>query len=385
MTAAENRIDPADRAQAERDAFAERLMRSTMGTFDIFSIFIGDRLGLYQTLAQSGALTSGEMADRTGASERYLREWLEQQATTGILTVDTETSAHGSTDADTRRFRLPAGHAEVLADRDSLSYMAGFVRLLVGAVRPVDAVITAFRTGGGVPFSAYGADLREGQAEANRPAFLHQLGAEWLPAMPDVHARLQSDSPARVADIGCGLGWSSIGMARSYPHILVDGFDLDEPSVEQARANVREEGLGDRVRIHCRDAGAAELSGEYDLVTAFECIHDLADPVGVLRAMNRLAGERGSVLVMDERVCDHFTAEESEAEVDAMMYGWSVFHCLPAGMSVSDEGNGAGVSAATGTVMRPDTLRRYAAEAGFRRVEILPIDSYFFRFYRLYR
>jgi SAM-dependent methyltransferase len=265
----------------------------------------------------------------------------------------------------------------VLARRDSLSYLIGVVRALVGAMRPVDGVIEAFRTGGGLPFSAYGEDMRQGQAEANRPAFLGQLGTEWIPAMPAVHARLRSDIPARVADIGCGLGWSSIGIAKSYPNAIVDGFDTDEASVEEARANVREAGLEDRVRIHCRDAGQADGAGstaDYDLVTAFECIHDLSDPVGVLSAMRRLAGTGGTVLVMDERVCERFTPDAGP--VEAMMYGWSLFHCLPAGLSENP-------SAGTGTVMRPDTLRRYAREAGFGDVDILPIDNDFFRFYRL--
>ncbi|MHC4609437.1 MAG: SAM-dependent methyltransferase, partial [Planctomycetota bacterium] len=188
------------------------------------------------------------------------------------------------------------------------------------------------------------------------------------------HARLQADPPARVADIGCGAGWSSIGMALSYPKVRVDGFDLDDPSIVLARNNAAQADLDDRVRFHLRDAGDAELSGGYDLVAAFECIHDLSQPVSVLGAMRRLAAENGTVLVVDERVGDRFTAQGSG--VEWMMYGWSVLHCLPVGMA--DE-----PSAATGTVMRADILRRYAQEAGFREVEILPIDHFFFRFYRL--
>jgi 2-polyprenyl-3-methyl-5-hydroxy-6-metoxy-1,4-benzoquinol methylase len=214
----------------------------------------------------------------------------------------------------------------------------------------------------------------EGQAGINRAMFLRQLGTEWLPSIPDLHRRLISDPPARVADIGCGAGWSSVGMARSYPKLRVDGFDLDEPSVALARANVIEAGLEERVRIHRQDAGDPSLGGSYDLVTAFECVHDMADPVGALRTMLHLAGEAGSVIVMDERVGDRFTARGND--VEWMMYGWSVLHCLPVGKAEEP-------SAGTGTVMRPETLRRYAEEAGFCEVEILPIDDFFFRFYRL--
>lgn len=352
-----------------RDALVERIVQSTSGLFDIFTMYIGDRLGFYQALADSGALTSSELAARTGTHERYAREWLEQQTVTGILSVeDAEASA------ELRRFSLPQGHVEVLTDRDSLNYMAPMAQLAAGAVYPLSALLDAYRGGGGVPFSDYGADMREGQARINRPAFLYQLAQEWLPIMPDVHARLQADPPARVADIGCGAGWSSIGIARAYPKVNVDGFDLDEASVELARTNAAEYDLGDRLTFSARDAGDPTLTGRYDLVTALECIHDMSDPVGVLRAMRGLAGEKGSVLVVDERVGDQFTSTGND--VEWMMYGWSVLHCLPAGMAEQP-------SAATGTVMRADTLRRYALEAGFSDIEVLPIDNFFFRFYRL--
>jgi 2-polyprenyl-3-methyl-5-hydroxy-6-metoxy-1,4-benzoquinol methylase len=248
-------------------------------------------------------------------------------------------------------------------------------RLVAGVVRPLEQLLEVYRSGGGVPFGDYGTDMREGQAAINRPAFLQQLGYEWLPSIPDIHARLLAHPPARIADIGSGYGWSSIGMAQAYPGVQVDGFDLDRPSIEMARQNAREAGLEDRVRFYARDAGSlADGNGQYDLVTAFEAVHDMSNPVAVLRTMRRLAGSTGAVIVVDERVGDTFT--ETGNDVEWMMYGWSIFHCLPAGMAEEP-------SAATGTVMRTDTLRQYALEAGFRDIEILPIDNYFFRFYRL--
>jgi len=204
--------------------------------------------------------------------------------------------------------------------------------------------------------------------------FLQQLGQEWLPAVPDIHARLQADPPARVADIGCGVGWSSIGIAQAYPKVRIDGYDLDEPSIELAQANLREANLNGRVTFQVRDAGDSALAGQYDLVTAFECVHDMSDPVGVLRTMRRLANETGAVVIVDERVGDTFTPTGNE--VEWMMYGWSVLHCLPVGMADQP-------STGTGTVMRAGTLRRYAQEAGFHEVEVLPIDNFFFQFYRL--
>jgi SAM-dependent methyltransferase len=353
----------------QRDAFIERFLQSASGAFSMFAIYIGDRLGLYRALAEGGAATSAELASRTGTHERYIREWLEQQAVTGVLEVE-----DGHDGFETRRFRLPAGHAEPLIECGSLNYLAPLAQLLVGAIRPLPAVLEAYRNGGGVAFAEYGPDLREGQAAINYPAFWEQLPGEWLPAIADVHARLNADPPARVADIGCGHGWSSLGMARGYPKIEVDGFDLDAPSIQRAQENAARNGLADRVHFQVRDAADPSLAGQYDLLTAFETVHDMSDPVAALRTMHRLAKEGGTVLIVDERVGDRFTATGND--VEWMMYGWSILHCLPVGMSDTD-------SAGTGTVMRADTLSAYALEAGFKEVSVLPIDHFFFRFYRL--
>lgn len=202
--------------------------------------------------------------------------------------------------------------------------------------------------------------------------FLGHLAILSYPAC-DIGA-VDADPPARVADVGCSTGWSSIGMAKSYPKIHVDGFDLDPASVGEAQTHARAAGLSDRVRFDLRDAGDPSLSGQYDLVTAFETIHDMADPVKSLRNMLRLAGRTGSVIVMDERTAERFTPEGNE--IERILYGFSILSCLPAGRSESP-------SAGTGTVMRPDTLREYALKADFHDVEILPIDNFFFRFYRL--
>ena len=213
------------------------------------------------------------------------------------------------------------------------------------------------------------------QAALNRPVFLKVLGQEWLPSIADVHARLQADPSARVADIACGYGWSSIGIARAYPNARIDGFDSDAPSIAAARAIAEQHGLSDRITFTTRDAADPALAGRYDLVTVFEALHDMARPVEALRAIRRLVADDGAVIIMDEHVGESFTAPADE--VERFMYCASVLLCLPAGMAEQP-------SAGTGTIMRPDTLRRYASEAGFRDVEILPIEHPFFRFYRLY-
>lgn len=356
--------------ERQQEQFVEDVLGAIDGAFTVFGLYLGDQLGFYDALADAASLIPGELATRTDTDERYAREWLEQQTVAGVLEVDDETRP-----AADRRFRLPDGHVEPLTGEDSLEYVVPLAQLVAGAVAPLHDVLDAYRTGEGVPYGAYGRDLREGQARINRSSFLRLLGSEWVPVMDDVHERLGGgDPPARVADVGCGAGYSCIGLAREYPTVAVDGFDLDEASVELARRNVSAAGLEDRVRIHHQDASDADLDGDYDLVLALECVHDMSDPVGALATMRRLAGEDGAVLVVDERVGESFTAEGND--VEWMMYGWSILHCLPVGMADQP-------SAATGTVMRPATLESYAADAGFDGVEVLPVENVFFRFYRL--
>ncbi|CAA9404736.1 hypothetical protein AVDCRST_MAG82-409 [uncultured Rubrobacteraceae bacterium] len=363
-------MSEAQAAEQRRDEFAEGLFEKIIGAMEVASVYLGDRLGLYRALADGGPTTPAELAERTGTHERYAREWLEQQAVAGILAVE-----KGGADGSARRYMLPNGHAEVLLDRDSLNYLAPVARFTMGLVRPLPELADAFRNGEGLPYAEYGADAREGQAEANRPMFVNLLGSEWLPSVSDVHKRLQeADPPARVADVGCGTGWSSISIAWAYPKARVDGYDLDEPSIEIARRNAEEAGVADRVTFHVRDASDPTLEGRYDLATAFECVHDMGRPVEALGAMRRMVGEAGAVIVADERVPDSFRAPGDDT--DRLMYGWSVLFCLPTGLA--DE-----PSVGTGTVMRQRTLRRYAEEAGYRGVEVLPIENDLWRFYRL--
>jgi ubiquinone/menaquinone biosynthesis C-methylase UbiE len=342
-------------------ALAERLFAAAVSAFDFAGVYLGDRLGWYSDLHEHGPATPEELADRTGTDARYAREWLEQQAVGGILEVDAE-----------RRFHLPADHAEVLVDPMSLNLMAPMSRMLVAAFGRLPAVAAAYRDGGGVGWHAYGDDMREGQAAFNRPAVTHLLGREWLPAVPDLHQRLSAHPPARVADIGCGEGWSTIALARAYPQAQVVGVDLDGPSIDAARANARNESMADEVEFVHGDA--AELDDTFDLALIIEAVHDMSNPVPVLAMVRRSLAPGGSLVVVDERVAEEFTAPGDELE--RFMYGWSITTCLPDGRSREP-------SVATGTVMRPETLRRYADEAGFASVEVLPVENDFFRFYRL--
>jgi SAM-dependent methyltransferase len=352
------------------DALIERVVASTIGLFDLAGLYLGQRLGLYAALREGGPATCGDLARRTGTDERYAREWLEHQAVTGLLDVEDETAS-----ADERRYDLPDQYADALVDTDSPSYIAPLARQALGMLRPLPLLVEAFRTGAGVPYPDYGDDTREGIAELNRAMFVNDLGANWFPAVHDLHARLESPSGACVADMGCGTGWSSIAIARAYPGASVDGFDADPASIEAATANAAAEGLADRVRFFVRDASDPGLDGVYDAVTIFEALHDMARPVEALATAKRLLAEGGMVIVADERVAERFAAPGDDLE--RLMYGFSVVHCLAVGRADHEH------SAATGTVMRPPTLEAYAREAGFGAVETLPIENDFWRFYRL--
>jgi len=277
-------------------------------------------------------------------------------------------------DPEGRRFTLPAPYVEVFTDRDSLNYLAPFARMMVGVVRPLPAVLEAFRGGGGVAYADYDADFNEGQGEMNRTMFVNLLGTQWLPAIADVDARLRADPPARVADVACGTGFSSMAIAQAYPRVRVDGIDLDDASIALARDHLAGSDVGDRVSFSVADAADPQLPGRYDLVTVFEAVHDMSNPVQALRGIRGLLGDGGCAIIADERVAETFTAPGGE--VERLMYGYSVLACLPMGRAEQP-------SAATGTAMRPDTLSDYAQAAGFREVQILPIENDFWRFYRL--
>ena len=347
-----------------REMFVRRLMDATGGAFDVAAAYLGLRLGLYRSLVDDGPATSVELAQRTGTNERLVREWLEQQAATEMLDARRDETGNW-------RLSIPDEHASVLLDPDAIDGMGGTVRALAGDLAVLPRLVDAFRTGRGIPYAEYGADGAEGQAQSTRPIYRTEL-ATWFAAMPDVSARLTEET-ARVLDIGCGFGWSSVSIARAFPAARIDGVDLDAASIDAARAVAEQAGVDERVRFDVRDAASLAGAG-YDVVTMFEMLHDLAHPVDALRAAREALAPGGVVLVADEITEEAFDGPAGEA--DRRHYGWSILHCLPASMTEPD-------SAATGTVIRPATVRAYAQAAGFSTTEILPVDSVAFRLYLL--
>jgi ubiquinone/menaquinone biosynthesis C-methylase UbiE len=347
-------------------AFSDEVFAAALGAMELTVASFGRRLGLYAALRDAGPTTAAELAARAGIDTRYAREWLEHQAVAGVLTVE-----EGMT-PDARRFALPEAHAVVLLDEEHPAYVGALADIPPIIARTLDAVTDAFRTGDGVPFAAYG--FHDMQAGFTRPMFAHSLVAEWIPALPDVHSRLAAGEALRVADIGCGEGWAAIYVAEAYPNAIVHGYDLDDASIAVARRHAAERGVADRVTFEVRDVADPSFAGAYDLVFACEVVHDLSDPVAVLGAMRRITPD-GAVLIIDENADEEFAPTGDP--VQRLLYAFSILHCLPSGRHAEH-------SAATGTVMRPDTFRSYAGDAGFTGVHVLPIEHPMFRFYRLW-
>jgi 2-polyprenyl-3-methyl-5-hydroxy-6-metoxy-1,4-benzoquinol methylase len=332
---------------------------------ELLSVHIGSQSGFYEELGKGKGMTPRQLSLKAGTDERYTKEWLEQQAVAGILDVE-------DVSKPIRKYILPEGHREVLTDRDSLNYMAPLAQISASFAKVLPKIIKSYQTGKGIPYRDYGRDGVEGQAFGNRPMFINLLGKEWLPRIPEVHEILSSTPPARVADVACGAGFSTIAIAEAYTKARVDGFDPDGASISLARKTAQKSAARERVRFFQKSG--ADISHKYDVITIFEAIHDMAQPVELLKNVHRMLKKNGTVIIADERVQESFTAPGDELE--RYFYVASIMFCLPQSRAESP-------SVATGTAIRPKTMRRYAREAGFSKIKILPIENMLWRFYQL--
>lgn len=380
-TTTADEASPDEEVAALVGAYAEQLIAMLGGATELLTIELGRRFGLYRTLHEHGPISADRLAAFAGIDPRYAREWLEQQAAAGHLGVAESTGLE-------RRFILPQHHVPVLLDETHPAHAAPVAGLLAGVALAFPELVADFRIGRGVAFDQYGAELRHGLGALNRPGYTHAMRV-WVEQLPDRAAAL--DSGGSVLDVGCGVGWSTIALATAFPNARIVGVDLDEASIQEARAHALEAGVADRVEFvfgnaadagaveraaaaaRGADAGAGEASG-FDLVTAFEALHDMGRPIHALAEFRALLRPGGALLVADERVADEFHADAEP--VERMLYAMSVLHCLPA--TTAESG-----TIANGTVLRPPTLRRWAAEAGFGRVDVLDIEHPFWRFYRI--
>jgi len=350
--------------QNKKDAFQERLYTELNAGMSCLTLQLGYRLGLIQALAEVDTVTPAGLAQQMGFSERYVREWLECLAAGEYLNYD----------STTRRFSLPPEHATVLLDPDSPSSAIGVVGWIPSLVNILPQLMEAFRTGGGVPYEAYGLDIVTAQGLFTRPMFKNEYVSSWIPTMPDIESKLKAGG--RVAEVGCGIGWSAIALAQGFVNTQIDAIDPDELSIQEAQRNVEKAGVSDRITLHLSTIEEAPIQGPYDLITAFECLHDLPYPVQVLSRMRELLAPDGVVLIADEAVGD--TLEENTNFMGHFLYNFSVLHCLPQTMVFSN-------SAGTGTVIKSTIVNKYADEAGFKSVTVLPIENPQFRFYRITR
>ena len=306
--------------QQKAEAFAERILRDVNSAFSSMNLYIGYRLGLFDALSASGPTSVEKLAGYTKYSERYLLEWLSCMAAGNYIDYDPTSN----------QFSLSPEHAVCLLNQDSAEYTLPFVAWIPSVARVLPSLMNAFRSGGGVPYEEYGDDARvDGIGLANRPLFENEYVSKWIPTMPDIEERLKKG--ARVADIGCGIGWSSIVLAQGFPNIQIDALDGDEASIIKARRIAREKKVEDRVIFHASMMEDSDLQGPYDLVTAFEVVHDMPYPVKGLSRMREIVADDGAVLLAEEAVGD--TLEENRNFLGSLMYNFSVLHCLPQSMA----------------------------------------------------
>ncbi|MGH3109497.1 MAG: class I SAM-dependent methyltransferase [Gaiellaceae bacterium] len=344
------------------EEFAEKVLLDYAGANAFFMASIGDRLGLFEELAESGAATSEELAGRTGLHERYLREWLGGMAAGGYLEHDPSST----------RYALPAAHVPVLAEEAGPAFFGcAFFDFSTNFGDTYHQLLDAFRSGGGVSQESYGAEVAQSIERFTAPWFEHMLVEEWLPQMPVVGKKLTEG--ATVCDIGCGRGRALIKLASAFPLSTFVGLDVYEPAVRAAAAAAEEAGVADRTRFEVKDASQG-LGGRYDVITTFDVVHDSVDPAGMLRAIRAGLDSDGRYVCVEINAADR--PEENAGPLGTVLYGLSLAYCLPVSLA---EG-GAGL----GTLGLPESrLRELAIDAGFSEVRRLPIENPFNSVYEI--
>ena len=298
--------------------FVFRAVEEVGATLNTALVVMGDRLGLYRAMAGAGPLAPAELAERTGTAERYVREWLNAQAAGGYVSYD----------PDSGRYLLPPEQAVALTDPDSPAYLPGFFQIALGSVTDSPNIVDAARTGAGFGWHEHGADVHEGCERFFRPGYNANVVAAWLPALDEVVDKLERG--ALVADVGCGHGSSTILMAQPFPNSAFVGSDYHAGSIETARRRAQDAGVADRARFEI--APAAGYTGvEYDLVTMFDCLHDMGDPVGAARHVHGTLKPDGTWMIVEPMAADR--VEGNLNPVGRAYYSFSTLLCTPASLS----------------------------------------------------
>lgn len=324
-------------------------------------VLVGDRTGLFKAMAGAGALSSEQLAQRTGVHLRYIQEWLGAMVCNGYVVHDPA--------ADT--FALPEEHALFLTDPKSEYYLGGLFSGLPALFGALPRVVESFEKGGGISFAEFGSSMPLALEQMNRSVYESRLVRSWLPNLPAAVARLEQGG--RAIDIGCGTGIVPITLAKAFPNARIEGLDLDARSIEIARGYANEAGLGERVRFTQGTAQGLAADGGFDLVTTFDVIHDLPDPLAVLRQIRAALAKDGTYLMVEPRM-EH-RLENNQTPFGKLLYGISCLHCVPQSLAQGGPGLGA--------CWGPQRARELALQAGFASFDLLPIRSPALAFYQL--
>jgi len=314
-------------------------------TFHAALVRVGDKLGLYKALAANGPQTPSELAKHSGTAERYVREWLCNQAAGGYVSYDSQTG----------KFFLNEEQAFTLADESSPAFLPGAFQLALAAIKSEEEITERFKTGKGLGWHEHDADLFVGTERFFRPGYAANLISSWIPALEGVTQKLEQG--ATVADVGCGLGASTILMAKSFPKSKFFGFDYHDKSIETAKLRARDAGVADRIEF--KTAKAKEYPGtEYDFVTFFDCLHDMGDPVGAAGHVRNSMKNDGTWMVVEPAAGDKL--EDNLHPIGRAFYGASTLLCTPA--SLAQE-----VGLALGAQAGEARLREVVSAGGFKR------------------
>lgn len=339
MTTTASSID-----QAKLMAFVGQAVTEVGATLNAALVVIGDKLGLYKAMAGAEPLTSAELARRTGTAERYIREWLAAQAAGGYVHYEPQTE----------RYTLPPEHAFALAEESSPVFLPGAFQLATSTIKDEPAIAERFRTGQGFGWHEHNHGVFEGVERFFRPSYNSNLIDSWLPSLDGVTAKLGAG--ATVADVGCGHGVSTLLMAQAYPRSRFTGFDYHNGSIERARQAAVEAGIANRLGFEV--ASAKDYQGRYDLVTMFDCLHDMGDPVGAARHVRQSLDQDGTWMIVEPNANDRL--EDNLNPVGRVYYAASTFLCTPS--SLAQE-----VGLALGAQAGEARIRAVVTEAGFSR------------------
>jgi SAM-dependent methyltransferase len=338
--------------------FVFRAVDEVGATLNAALVVMGDKLGLYRALAGAGPLSAQELAERTGTAERYVREWLNAQAAGGYVSYDPETA----------RYALPPEQTVALTEPDSPAYLPGFFQIALGSVMDSPTITEKARSGDGFGWHEHVHDVHEGCERFFRPGYNAHLVAEWLPGLDGVVDKLERG--ALVADVGCGHGASTALMAQAFPNSTFVGFDYHGGSIDTARARAGDAGISDRVSFQC--APAASYSGiGYDLVTMFDCLHDMGDPVGAARHVRQTLKPDGTWMIVEPQAGDR--VEDNLNPVGRAYYAFSTLLCTPASLS---QEVGLALGAQAGEARIRDVVQT-GGFTRFRRVAETPFNLVF--------